>query len=58
MLNDKTPKGYSLSKEQTKQGTKYERVFKKDAKKNGKVIYQNYQMRTLNMHQYLFLMEP
>lgn len=38
-MNDKTPKGYVLSKEVTKKGTKYDRVVKKDSKKSGRVIY-------------------
>ena len=38
-INDKTPKGYTLVKEKTEQGTLYERVFKTGEEKNGKVIY-------------------
>ncbi len=38
-INDKTPKGYTLQKEITEKGTRYEKVFKSGEEKNGKVVY-------------------
>lgn len=38
-LNDKTPKGFTLSKEKTPNGTLFERVTKDSAAKTGRVIY-------------------
>jgi len=37
--NNKAPKGFILSKEETLGGTKFERLIKKDAMKTGRVIY-------------------
>lgn len=38
-INDKTPKGFSLSKETTLNGAKFERLSKEGAKRTGRVIY-------------------
>lgn len=39
LINNKTPKGFTLSKEKTPNRTKFERISKTGSKKNGKVIY-------------------